>query len=734
MQAKVWAAVRPARSADRPAVADPSTAAPRRSASSSCAPSAYAASRRCPTPTCPAWRSSLNDWAAGFADRVPGVPAVGHLLPRAGRREVRRAAARRRARGVQGARAGRRVRPARPAARPGLGAARGGRHTRRDPRRLRPGARTEFTGPAPMRAVLERHPALTASSRTWGRRSTHGSSSWPSVPERCTSTPRWRSTSFFEEAAPYPRDLVPRLRDLGDRGAARHRLPEHPVPLRATSSRRSNGWISATTGCAASASPTPSGCSAERRLPALARSEPARYGPQSGDGTRAIKGCVMTRSRNIGARLAARWVAVAGIIAATVVAAPQIATARPAPPDPDGAVSRAPTPAESGEIDLADVAADRWIVQLDGAPVAVADTGVLDLAGEANIAYRDQLKARQAAFRTGSRRSLPAPRSPAPTRSCSTAWPCEMSPKQAAAVRDAARRPRRHARRPVPARHVRHARPDRRAARVGPARRPEQRRRGREGRDHRQRHLRDPRRQRHYAGNPCFDDAGYTGAARAIPKGDTRFTNNKVIVARAYFRPDDPPTAGNDTPIQGPRAAARTARTSPAPSRATPAPGATIQGVDVELSGVAPHAYLMNYRVFYPSAERPTTSRTATPTWPSWCRRSTTRSLDGADVISNSWGSSYQNTLAWPDPMVQAAEAAVDAGVVMVFAQGNSGPDRRHRQLAGELAEGHRRRRGHEERDDRARRRSTSPHRRPVPPELTGMPVGPGAVRPAAHH
>jgi hypothetical protein len=48
---------------------------------------------------------------------------------------------------------------------------------------------------------------------------------------------------------------------------------------------------------------------------------------------------------------------------------------------------------------------------------------------------------------------------------------------------------------------------------------------------------------------------------------------------------------------------------------------------------------------------------------------------DGADVISNSWGSSYQSTLAWPDPMIQAADNAVDAGVVMVFANGNSGPD-----------------------------------------------------------
>ena len=57
--------------------------------------------------------------------------------------------------------------------------------------------------------------------------------------------------------------------------------------------------------------------------------------------------------------------------------------------------------------------------------------------------------------------------------------------------------------------------------------------------------------QGNYTGNPCFNDAGYT-APKGYPKGDKKFTNNKVIVARKYFRPGDPPTDGNDTAIQGP--------------------------------------------------------------------------------------------------------------------------------------------------------------------------------------
>ncbi len=176
-----------------------------------------------------------------------------------------------------------------------------------------------------------------------------------------------------------------------------------------------------------------------------------------------------------------------------------------------------------------------------------------------------------------------------------------------------------------------------------------------------------------YAGNPCFKDAGYS-APKGFPKGDTRFTNNKVIAARAYFRPDDPPIAGEDTPIQG------TVNASPhgthvagtvACNAGTPV---TFQGAQVTISGVAPRAWLMNYRVFYPS--RSTDDFQNGNAYVVELVAAIDQAVaDGADVISNSWGSSYQNTLAWPDPMVQAAENAVDAGVTMVFANGNAGPD-----------------------------------------------------------
>src|SRR4029453_16038813 len=99
---------------------------------------------------------------------------------------------------------------------------------------------------------------------------------------------------------------------------------------------------------------------------------------------------------------------------------------------------------------------------------------------------------------------------------------------------------------------------------------------------------------------------------------------------------------------------------------------ATVEGGTVQLSGVAPDAYLMNYRVFYQS-QSTDDFQNKNAYVAELVQAIDDAVADGADVISNSWGSTYQNTLAWPDPMVESAEAAVDAGVVMVFANGNAG-------------------------------------------------------------
>jgi minor extracellular serine protease Vpr len=174
-----------------------------------------------------------------------------------------------------------------------------------------------------------------------------------------------------------------------------------------------------------------------------------------------------------------------------------------------------------------------------------------------------------------------------------------------------------------------------------------------------------------YTGNPCFNDAGYT-MPRGFPKGDTRFTNKKVIVARAYFRPDDPPQAGDEEEIPGPHGTSHGTHVSGTVA-CNGGTTATTQGATVTVSGIAPKAYLMNYRIFYPS-QSDEAFQNGNGYVVEIVQAIEDAVRDGADVLSNSWGSTHQNTLDWPDPMVQAAEAAVDAGVVGVWAQGNSGP------------------------------------------------------------
>ncbi|MDW8253911.1 MAG: S8 family serine peptidase [Chloroflexota bacterium] len=171
--------------------------------------------------------------------------------------------------------------------------------------------------------------------------------------------------------------------------------------------------------------------------------------------------------------------------------------------------------------------------------------------------------------------------------------------------------------------------------------------------------------------HPSFDPTGYAYPP-GFPKGDTRFTTPKVIAARAYFRPDDPPRPGEDTPLPGPNGDSHGTHVASIVA-GNAGVVATVDGVRVEISGVAPGAYLMNYRVFYPSrSESDFVNGNAFTVELVAALEDAVR--DGADVINNSWGSSYAATYGWADPMVRAVEAAVRAGVVVVNAAGNSGP------------------------------------------------------------
>ena len=148
-----------------------------------------------------------------------------------------------------------------------------------------------------------------------------------------------------------------------------------------------------------------------------------------------------------------------------------------------------------------------------------------------------------------------------------------------------------------------------------------------------------------------FDDEGYE-LPGGFPLGDTNFTNNKIIVARVFTKNGD--SSEDSTPSD---------RNGHGTHAASCAAGSlnTISPLGL-ISGVAPNAYLGNYKVFtsdFTTLEQIIGALEA-------CVE------DGMDIVNLSLGSeSYINTLL--DPEALAIKNAIKAGVVVVAAAGNSG-------------------------------------------------------------
>ena len=157
--------------------------------------------------------------------------------------------------------------------------------------------------------------------------------------------------------------------------------------------------------------------------------------------------------------------------------------------------------------------------------------------------------------------------------------------------------------------------------------------------------------------HPFFDPAGYSMPA-GFPKGQTRFTNAKVIVARAF----PPPRArnrnaglafagdssGHGTHVAG--IAAGNAR--------TPANGQTV-------SGVAPRAYIGNYRALVGTDSGLSPNGNA----PEIVAAIEAAVRDGMDVLNLSIGEPEIEPRR--DVVALALDAAAEAGVVSVVAAGN---------------------------------------------------------------
>jgi subtilisin family serine protease len=158
----------------------------------------------------------------------------------------------------------------------------------------------------------------------------------------------------------------------------------------------------------------------------------------------------------------------------------------------------------------------------------------------------------------------------------------------------------------------------------------------------------------------AFKDASLTAPdtyPRVTNEGDLAFTSGKIIVARSYVY-----LVGRD-PDSTPRD-----RVGHGTALAMAAAGVRNAGPLATITGMAPKAYLGNYKVFGTPNFNDTTTDSAV------MKAIDDAVADGMDIINLSLGSTMAARLD-EDPEVQAIERAFKAGVIVVVAAGNNGPD-----------------------------------------------------------
>jgi minor extracellular serine protease Vpr len=169
------------------------------------------------------------------------------------------------------------------------------------------------------------------------------------------------------------------------------------------------------------------------------------------------------------------------------------------------------------------------------------------------------------------------------------------------------------------------------------------------------------------AGNPFFNPAGFTYPP-GFPKGQTRFTTPKVIVARAFPGPGSGkqgrlPLYRADS-FHGTHVAGIAAGVQGTVAIAGP-DHPTVTG----LSGIAPRAWLGNYRVF----NAPTLVGGLDAFTPQIVAAFESAVNDGMDVINFSGGGPEVSPTS--DALIEATDNVAAAGVVPVISAGNDRDD-----------------------------------------------------------
>jgi subtilisin family serine protease len=160
--------------------------------------------------------------------------------------------------------------------------------------------------------------------------------------------------------------------------------------------------------------------------------------------------------------------------------------------------------------------------------------------------------------------------------------------------------------------------------------------------------------------HPFFDPGGYAFPA-GFPRGNTAFTTPKVIVARA-FAPASPKWRNATKPFDAQESFHATHVAGIAAGNA-----GTNAGGRGTVSGVAPRAYLGNYKVL----TIPTPGVGLNGNSPEIAAGVEAAVADGMDVINLSLGEPEAEPAR--DLLASACDAAADAGVVVSIAAGNSG-------------------------------------------------------------
>jgi subtilisin family serine protease len=169
---------------------------------------------------------------------------------------------------------------------------------------------------------------------------------------------------------------------------------------------------------------------------------------------------------------------------------------------------------------------------------------------------------------------------------------------------------------------------------------------------------------------PMFNGAGFSYPSGWPPNGLglTANNNGKIIASRAYFRSWDPPAPGDENPWPGENGTPHGVHTAGIAGGNTVT--ATFAGFTVgQISGVAPGAWLMSYRVFYNSVSGDGSFYLA-----EGIAALEDIVNDGADVVNNSWGGGPGSAGGQFDPLDQALINAANAGVFVSMSAGNAGP------------------------------------------------------------